>query len=81
MIYVPLSALSLASESGEQIPPEAGDSVNLSVVGVVKSIKGDQACIDITEANGKPVKQRQAKELNEDEALRHEAMKADLMPI
>jgi hypothetical protein len=53
-LTVPTKALSLAGESGEDVAPEAGDRVTVTVEGTVNAVNGDSATIDCDTANGLP---------------------------
>lgn len=53
MISIPLKALTSGGESGESVTPESGDTVTLqNVMGVVKSIEGDMAHVEVQSVNG-----------------------------
>lgn len=53
MISIPLKALISGSEDGEAMTPESGDTVTLqNVMGVVKSIEGEIAHVEVQSVNG-----------------------------
>lgn len=53
MISIPLKALVSGSEDGEVMTPESGDTVTLqNVMGVVKSIEGETAHVEVQSVNG-----------------------------
>jgi hypothetical protein len=68
-IYVPLEAL---AEDG--ITPEIGDEVSAAIVGVVKSIDGDLACIRPSSVNGVEVSQEESTLNKGDDDLEAEMM-------
>jgi hypothetical protein len=74
MIYVPVSALASPDEG---TPPKVGDEVPIQVVGRVKSIEGDTACVDIIEANGSDVAEKKQEAEPTEESLRAEAERID----
>lgn len=53
MISIPLKALAGGDDNGKDMTPESGDTVTLeNVMGVVKSIEGDMAHVEIQSVNG-----------------------------
>jgi hypothetical protein len=74
-IKVPVSALAGFDESGESGSPAAGDSFTLSEVeGIVSSIDGDIAEIEITSVNGESLVDDA---MSERDALLNSAMQED----
>lgn len=53
MLYVPLESLATPDNSEQMQTPEVGDTGQMQVTYIVKSVEGDQACIEPTAINGK----------------------------
>jgi len=78
MLEVPVSALAGLDESGESGSPAVGDSFTLNEVqGVVSSIEGDMAQVEITSVNGESLVAEATEEVSERDALLDSAMKED----
>jgi hypothetical protein len=75
MIEIPISALAGFDESGESGSPAVGDSFTLSdVEGIVSSIEGNMAKVDIISVNGESLV---SEEVSERDALFNAAMQED----
>lgn len=54
-VNVPLASLATPDDSEQMQTPAVGDSGTMSVDYIVKSITGDQACVEPSAVNGKPL--------------------------
>ena len=61
----PTLTLPLDALSADGVEPEVGDTVEHSIKGTVKSIKGDNAVISVTALDGQPVEGSPAEEAGE----------------
>lgn len=79
MISVPIEALSASSENGEGVSPEVGDTIELqNVMGVLKSIDGGKASVEIQSVNGEAAEYVKHGSMSEErDDLMEKAMKAD----
>lgn len=72
----------MVGEDGSDVMPVVGDSVDLSVSGVIKSVMGDMAEVELQTANGEPLSYSEKKEdkmedMDEEAMMRGMAMEMD----
>lgn len=72
----------MVGEDGGDVMPAVGDTVDMSVAGVVKSIDGDMAEIELQSANGEPLsysdkKEDKMEDMDEEAMMRGMAMEMD----